>query len=46
MKQIFLIPDAAWASGTAYIIGQQITYGAHIQQVTTAGTSGGSLPHI
>ncbi len=39
-----LSPPAAWASGTAYAVGDYATYGGNVYVVTTAGTSSGSGP--
>ena len=42
-KRIFLA-NQAWQAGTVYVTGQQIVNGTHVQQVTTAGTSGSMTP--
>jgi len=34
----------SWASSTAYAVGQQVTDGANVEVVLTAGTSGSSKP--
>lgn len=42
-NQIFLA-DSIWEAGTDYVLGQQIAASGYIQQVTTPGTSGGTIP--